>query len=51
LAYFGGKILGSVRNIQVYYINTPWQEQEAEGLEEEEVDSEPGRQPEVVLVD
>jgi len=35
LGYLGGKkILDSVRNTQVYYINIPWQ-QEAEGLLEE----------------
>ena len=35
----------------MYYINIPWQEQEAEGLLEEEVDQEPGRQLEDVQVD
>jgi hypothetical protein len=35
----------------MYYFNIPWQEQEAEGLLEQEVESEPGRQLEVVLVD
>ena len=34
----------------MYYINIPWQEQQAEGLLEE-VDPEPGRQLEDVQVD
>jgi predicted enzyme related to lactoylglutathione lyase len=51
LGYWGKKSLNHVKNTQVQYINIPWQEQEAEGLLEEEVDVEPGKQPEVVVVD